>query len=106
MAINEGKMQAIITPRIALSGVIGVSGPLDSDYNALINKPQINGNRLVGNKTNADLGIPTALSDLTDDSTHRIVTDAQIGTWDAKSDFSGSYNDLTDVPENLIEDAE
>lgn len=43
--------------------------------------------------------IPTALSDLTEDSTHRTVTDTEKSTWNAKSDFSGSYNDLTDKPD-------
>lgn len=42
--------------------------------------------------------IPTALADLSDDSTHRLVTDTEKTTWNAKSDFSGSYNDLTDKP--------
>lgn len=42
--------------------------------------------------------IPTALSDLTSDITHRTVTDIEKSTWNAKSDFSGSYNDLTDKP--------
>lgn len=95
MATNNA---AEMIPRIAIKGTLGVSGPLNSDYDALINKPQINGNELIGNKTNADLGIPIALEDLTDDSTHRVVTDEQIDAWDNKSDFSGSYNDLTDKP--------
>ena len=42
--------------------------------------------------------VPTALSDLTDDTTHRVVTDAEKATWNAKSNFNGSYNDLTDKP--------
>ena len=42
--------------------------------------------------------IPTALSDLTEDTTHRVVTDTEKSTWNGKSDFSGSYNDLTDKP--------
>ena len=42
--------------------------------------------------------IPDALADLTTDSTHRTVTDAEKATWNAKSDFSGSYNDLTNKP--------
>lgn len=52
------------------------------DYNDLTNKPTI----------------PTALADLSDDSTHRVVTDTEKTTWNNKSDFSGSYNDLTDKP--------
>ena len=36
---------------------------------------------------------------MTDDQNHRTVSDVEKETWNAKSDFSGSYNDLTDVPE-------
>ena len=42
--------------------------------------------------------IPTDLADLTDDSTHRLVTDSEKQTWNNKSDFSGSYTDLTNKP--------
>lgn len=42
--------------------------------------------------------IPTTLSALSEDTTHRVVTDAEKATWNAKSNFSGSYNDLTDKP--------
>ena len=42
--------------------------------------------------------IPDELADLSDDSTHRLVTDSEKSTWNNKSDFSGSYNDLTDKP--------
>ena len=42
--------------------------------------------------------IPTKLSELTDDSTHRLATDTEKKKWNAKSDFSGSYNDLTNKP--------
>ena len=52
------------------------------DYNDLGNKPTI----------------PSALSQLSEDSTHRVVTDAEKTTWNNKSNFSGSYNDLTDKP--------
>ena len=39
-------------------------------------------------------------ADLVDDttSTHKFVTSADKAAWNAKSDFSGSYNDLTDKP--------
>lgn len=39
-----------------------------------------------------------SLSEMTDDANHRTVTDAQIETWNNKSDFGGSWNDLTDKP--------
>lgn len=42
--------------------------------------------------------IPGALSDLSEDTAHRVVTDAEKEAWNAKSNFSGSYNDLSDKP--------
>lgn len=42
--------------------------------------------------------IPTALSDLSTDSEHRTVTDIEKQNWDAKSNFSGDYNDLINRP--------
>ena len=46
----------------------------------------------------ASTTIPSALADLSADSTHRTVTDTEKSTWNNKSDFSGSYNDLSDKP--------
>ena len=42
--------------------------------------------------------IPDELSDLSDDSMHRTVTDAEKTLWNNKSDFSGDYNDLSNKP--------
>ena len=42
--------------------------------------------------------IPTTLSDLNEDSSHRTVTDAEKTTWNNKSNFSGDYDDLTNKP--------
>lgn len=42
--------------------------------------------------------IPTTLAGLADDATHRVVTDAEKTAWNAKSNFSGNYNDLTNKP--------
>lgn len=54
----------------------------DGNYNSLSNKPFI----------------PNDLSDLLEDTSHRSVTDAQINTWNNKSNFSGNYNDLNGKP--------
>ena len=72
-----------------------------SDYDQLENRPQINNVTLSGNKTLSDLGInnfdgdynnlsnkpdiPSALSDLTEDETHRVVTDTEKSNWNNKS---------------------
>lgn len=55
-------------------------------------------NTLVGSINELKKNIPNMLSNLTDDSTHRTVTDAEKETWNAKSDFSGNYDDLTNKP--------
>lgn len=47
---------------------------------------------------NNKAAIPKNLSQLTADSTHRVVTDTQINTWNNKSNFSGNYNDLSNKP--------
>ena len=57
----------------------------------------VNGNApdLAGNVT---INIPNELADLSSDSTHRTVTDDEKNNWNAKSNFSGSYNDLQHKP--------
>lgn len=48
--------------------------------------------------TSSDINIPSNLSDLSEDSTHRTVTDLEKESWNAKSDFSGDFNDLINKP--------
>lgn len=73
------------------------------NYNDLTNKPSIPSISglatvdYVDEKVDA-IDIPSALSELITDSTHRVVTDAEKAAWNAKSNFSGSYNDLTNKP--------
>ena len=112
--------------------IINTSGT--SDYNELINKPQINSVELHGNKTLDELGIqakgdyaladdvdaqiselqgqiPTNVSQLNNDSGYitaetdptvptwvKGITEDNISNWNNKSNFSGSYNDLTNKP--------
>lgn len=42
--------------------------------------------------------IPTELSSLKDDKDHRLTSDDEKEAWNAKSDFSGNYNDLNGKP--------
>lgn len=44
----------------------------------------------------AKIAVPTKLSQLSDDSTHRLVTDAEKAKWN--NSFSGSYTDLSNKP--------
>ena len=49
----------------------------------------------VNGKTGA---VELTLADLSDDATHRTVTDEEKAAWGGKSDFSGDYNDLENKP--------
>ena len=73
------------------------------NYNDLTNKPTIPSIDGLATEVYVDtqigaIDIPNTLSDLATDSIHRLVTDAEKATWNAKSNFSGSYNDLTNKP--------
>jgi hypothetical protein len=94
-------------------------------YTDLKNKPSINGVELEGNKGLEELGIqpqgnyaleesiPVSLSQLIDDVGYlteyiesdptvpayiKKITEQNIADWNAKSDFSGNYNDLVNKP--------
>ena len=78
-----------------------------SEVGAVPTTRTVNGKALSGNITLSATDvkalpdtttIPTTLASLTEDATHRVVTDAEKTTWNAKSNFSGSYNDLTNKP--------
>lgn len=78
------------------------------DYEDLANKPtipeaQIQSDWNQSDSTKKDYiknkpNVPSSLSELSGDSTHRVVTDSEKETWNNKSDFSGSYTDLTNKP--------
>lgn len=109
----EGKMDSLIAA--ILKGE-------NYDYNPLTNKPSINGYTLEGNKTNAQLGIPTKTSDITNDSgfvedKNYVHTDNNYTTADKNSvatigdkvdKVTGkglSTNDLTDALKTNYDDA-
>ena len=103
-----------LTPRRRLNG--DLTGGVfygTNDYDELINKPEINGVELSGDKSLSDLGIiiPTATSDLTNDSGFITSADVPTKTSDLTNDsgfltssdvssvaISGNYNDLTNKP--------
>jgi len=72
----------------------------DSTSDAYIkNKPNV---VLEGDVRLTNARTPTAhnqaATTITEDTTHRFVTDTEKTTWNAKSNFSGNYNDLTNKP--------
>lgn len=103
-----------LTPRRRLNG--DLTGGVfygTNNYEELINKPEINGVELTGDKSLSDLGIiiPTATSDLTNDSGFITSADIPTKTSDLTNDsgyittadvsavgLSGDYDDLTNKP--------
>lgn len=89
---NKSLIDAITTSKVNVADIV------DNLTTNVANKP-LSAAQGVALKAIIDaLTIPTALSELTEDTTHRVVTDAEKAVWNAKSNFSGSYNDLTDKP--------
>lgn len=66
----------------AYDDLTGKPDLFSGDYNDLTGKPTI----------------PTRLSQLSGDATHRVVTDAEKSTWNGKSEFDGDYNSLSNKP--------
>jgi len=71
-----------------------VSGTNTGDETATTIKSKLGITTLSGSNT-GDQYIPTALSEFTDDSTHRLVTDTEKSTWNGKQDALGF------TPENI-----
>ena len=111
----------IVARALAIKNAGGTGGT--TDYEELTNKPQINSVELNGNKTLDELGvqakgdyalkneIPKNVSQLNNDAGYidkevdptvptwvKGITEENITSWNNKSNFSGSYNDLTNKP--------
>ena len=90
-------------------GEIFNDGGGTSDYEDLDNLPKVNNVTLTGNKSLSDLGIQPAGNYLTEETDPTVpsyvknITQANITSWNNKSDFSGNYNDLTNIPSEVTE---
>lgn len=115
--ISGTNIKTINGESILGKGNLDIQGGGTEDYEELEHLPSINNVQLKGNKTSSDLGlqpagdyalkneIPTALSDLTEDTTHRTVTDTEKATWDNKADISDIpdvSNFITNTVDNLV----
>lgn len=78
-----------------INGTYELIGNTRVDLTDYYNKTQVDA-ALSGKANTSD--IPTTLAGLSDDSTHRVVTDTEKSTWNGKSNFSGSYSDLSNKP--------
>lgn len=77
-----------------------------SSYADLTGKPTIDGHTINSSNTAGDLGlaklsdVPNSLSQLSDDSSHRTVTDTEKSTWNAKADASAVPTALSQLSQS------
>lgn len=80
------------------TGKVSVADIVDNLTTNVSNKPLSASQGVALKKLIDAIVVPTKLADLSGDTTHRTVTDTEKSTWNAKSDFSGAYGDLTGKP--------
>lgn len=89
---NRGLIESVTTSKVNVSDVVNNLATNVSD------KP-LSAAQGVALKALIDaITVPTKLSELSEDSTHRLVTDTEKTAWNSKSNFSGSYADLSGKP--------
>lgn len=76
------------------NGMVAGSSGGGGGENNVIESISVNGVAQTVSSKNVDITVPTDLSDLADDSTHRVVTDTEKSTWSGKQD---AINDLSDI---------
>lgn len=94
---NRSLIESITTTKVNVSDII------DNLTTSVSNKP-LSAKQGVQLKALIDaIKVPTALSQLSGDSTHRTVTDAEKTAWNNKSNFDGNYNSLTNKPTKVTD---
>lgn len=89
---NKSLIDSVTTGKVSVTDII------DNLTTSASNKP-LSAKQGVQLKALIDaIVVPTLLSHLGEDANHRTVTDAEKQTWNAKSNFSGKYADLTGKP--------
>ncbi|MBE6714722.1 MAG: hypothetical protein E7575_05505 [Ruminococcaceae bacterium] len=89
---NRTLIDSITTSKVSVSDII------NNLTTNVSNKPLSAAQGVVLKALIDAITVPTKLSQLSGDTTHRTVTDAEKTSWNAKSDFSGAYADLTGQP--------
>ena len=89
---NRGLIEQITTGKVSVSDIV------NNLTTNVSNKPLSAGQGVALKALIDAITVPTKLSQLGDDSTHRTVTDAEKSAWNGKSTFSGKYEDLSGKP--------
>ena len=96
--VSGTNIKTINNQSILGNGNITIEGGSGGGDINVIESVKVNGSALTpdANKAVDITSIPASI--VTQDATHRFVSDSEKTTWNSKSDFSGSYNDLTNKP--------
>ena len=96
--VSGTNIKTINNQSILGNGNITIEGGSGGGDINVIESVKVNGSALTpdANKAVDITSIPASI--VTQDATHRFVSDTEKTTWNSKSDFSGSYNDLTNKP--------
>ena len=96
---NKSALESLTTSKINVSAIVDNLTTSDSTK-VLSAKQGVAIKTLIDALQTAvdNIKVPTQLSELTGDATHRTVTDAEKETWNAKSNFDGNYNNLSNKP--------
>lgn len=96
---NKGTLESLTTSKINVSAIVDNLTTSDSTK-VLSAKQGVAIKSLIDALQIAvdNIKVPTQLSELTADATHRTVTDAEKETWNGKSNFDGNYNNLSNKP--------
>ena len=89
---NKSLIDSITTGKVSVADIV------DNLTSAATNKPLSAAQGKALKALIDAIVVPTKLSELAQDTTHRVVTDEEKTTWNAKSTFSGAYADLTGKP--------
>lgn len=89
---NRTLIESITTNKINVADII------DNLTTNVSNKPLSAAQGVALKALIGAISVPTKLSDLAGDSSHRTVTDTEKSTWNAKSNFDGKYSSLEGKP--------
>lgn len=92
---NRTLIESITTGKVSVADIV------NNLTTNVSNKPLSAAQGVVLKRLIDAIVVPTLLSQLGEDATHRTVTDTEKKTWNNKSDFSGKFSDLTNKPTTL-----
>ena len=94
--VSGSNIKTINGNSILGSGDLVIEGGGSGGDTNVIETVKVNGTALIPDANKAvDVTVPTALSGLTDDATHRLVTDTEKNTWNGKVDKANAISALS-----------